>query len=73
MDKIIKNNKGLELITRLFELQNMFTKIHFLVCPFDSGDWTKQQNIEYLKNERNFEEIKIIFHLVKHKKRRHKL
>ena len=73
MDKIIKNNKGLELITRLFELQNMFTKIHFLVCPFDSGDWTKQQNIEYLKNERNFEERKIIFHLVKHKKRRHKL
>ena len=69
----MKNNKGLELVTSLFELQNMFTKIPFLVWPFDSGDWTKQQNIEYLKNERNFEEIKIIFHLVKYKKRRHKL
>ena len=69
----MKNNKGLELITSLFELQNMFTKIPFLVWPFDSGDWTKQQNIEYLKNERNFEEIKIIFHLAKYKKRRHKL
>ena len=51
----------------LFELQNMFSKIPFLVWPFESGNCGKKrknrQNIQYLKNEKNFlEEIKNIFH-----------
>ena len=66
MDKIMKNKKGLELDTCLFELQNMFTKIHFSVRLFVSGNWKekeKEQNIEYLKNEKCLlQEIKKIFH-----------
>ena len=56
MDKIMKNKKGLGLVTCIFELQNMFTKINFLVWPIESGNWKekekKKQNIEYLKNEK---------------------
>ena len=62
----MKNKKGLELVTCLFELQNMFAKIHFFVWPFESGNWKekeKKQNTEYLMNERCLlEEIKTIFH-----------
>ena len=50
MDKIIKNKNDMKIVTCLFELQNMFTKIHFLVWPFESGSWKekekKKQNIE---------------------------
>ena len=72
MDKIMENKKGLELVTFLFELQNMFTKIHFLAWPFESGKPNLEtgkkrekthQNIKHLKNEKSFlEEIKTIFH-----------
>ena len=72
MDKIMKNKKGLELVAFLFELQNMFTKIHFLVWPFESGKLNletgkkrekTQQSIKHLKNKKSFlEEIKTIFH-----------
>ena len=51
MDKIMKNEKGLELVTCIFELKNMFTKIDFLVWPIKSGNWKekeKKQNTEYL-------------------------
>ena len=40
----------------LFESQNMFTKIHFLVRPFDSGNWKekgkkkKTSNISRMKS-----------------------
>ena len=61
-----EKQKSLELDTCLFELQNMFTKIHFLVRPFVSGNWKekeKEQNIEYLKNEKCLlQEIKKSFH-----------
>ena len=64
--EIMKTKKGLELVTCLFELQNMFTKIHFLVRHFESGNWKekeKKQNTEYLKNKKCFlEKIKTIFH-----------
>ena len=68
----MENKKGLELVTFLFELQNMFTKIHFLAWPFESGRLNLEtgkkrekthQNIKHLKNEKSFlEEIKTIFH-----------
>ena len=42
-----------------------FTKIHFLVWPFEFRNWKEKknkQNIEYLKNKKWFlEEIKTIF------------
>ena len=56
--------QSLELVTRLFELRNMFTKIG----PFESGNWKEKEeeekkNIEYLKNEKCLlEKIKTIFH-----------
>ena len=37
MDKILKK-KCMKLVTSLFELQDMLTKIHFLVLPFESGN-----------------------------------
>ena len=55
MDKIMKNKKDLGLVTCIFELQNMFTKIHFLVWPIESGNWKekeKKQNTEYLDNKK---------------------
>ena len=39
MDKLMKNKRGLELVTSLFEFQSMFTKVHFLLWPFESGNW----------------------------------
>ena len=51
MGKVMKSKKGLELVTYLIELQNMFTKIHFLVRLFESGNWKekeKKQKIKYL-------------------------
>ena len=67
MDKIMKKKKHGTSYQSLFELQNMFSKIPFLVWPFESGNCGKKrknrQNIQYLKNEKNFlEEIKNIFH-----------
>ena len=38
MNKIMKNKKDLKLVTCLFELQNMLTKINFLVRLFESGN-----------------------------------
>ena len=65
MDKVMKE-KGLKLVNCLFELQNMFTKINYLVLPFEYKNWKekeKKQNIEYLKNEKCLlEEIKTVFH-----------
>ena len=64
MDKIMKNKKGLELVTCIFELQNMFTKINFLVWPIECGNWKekkKKQNTEYLKNEKCLMEEITIF------------
>ena len=42
----------------------MFTKINFLVWPFECGNWKeKEKNIEYLKNEKCLlGEIKTVFH-----------
>ena len=58
MDKIMKNKESLELVTSLFQLQDMFTKITFLICLLESGNWKekkrKRQNIEYLKNKKSF-------------------
>ena len=64
MNKIMKNKKGLKLVTCIFELQNMFTKIHFLVWPNESGNWKekgKKQNTEYLKDEKCLLEETTIF------------
>ena len=63
----MKSQKGLELVTSLSEMQNMFTKIYHLVGSFESGNWREneksRQNIEYLKNKKSFlEEIKTVFH-----------
>ena len=63
----MKSQKGLELVTSLSEMQNMFTKIYYLVRSFESGNWREneksRQNIEYLKNKKSFlEEIKTVFH-----------
>ena len=63
----MKSQKGLELVTSLSEMQNMFTKIYYLVGSFESGNWRENekswQNIEYLKNKKSFlEEIKTVFH-----------
>ena len=63
----MKSQKGLELVTSLSEMQNMFTKIYYLVVSFESGNWREneksRQNIEYLKNKKSFlEEIKTVFH-----------
>ena len=56
MDKIMKNKKGLELVTCIFELQNMFTKIYFFVWSNESGNWKEKEknkkNTESLKNEK---------------------
>ena len=43
MDKIMKNKTVLELVICFFELQNMFTKIHFLVEPFESGNLKEKE------------------------------
>ena len=45
MDKIKKSKKRLELVASLFELQNMFTKIPFLVWGFKSGNWKEKEKI----------------------------
>ena len=54
----MKNKESLELVTSLFQLQDMFTKITFLICLLESGNWKekkrKRQNIEYLKNKKSF-------------------
>ena len=46
----------------LFELQNMFRQIQFLVWHFESEDCGKerknQQNIQYLENEKSFLETR---------------
>ena len=42
MNKIMKNRKGLKLVTCLFELQHMFTKINFLAWSFESGNWKEK-------------------------------
>ena len=39
----MKNKKDLELVTCIFELQNMFTNIHFLDWPIDSGNWKEKE------------------------------
>ena len=39
----MENKKGLELVTCLFDAQNMFTKIQFLVRPFESGNWKEKE------------------------------
>ena len=67
INRIMKSQKGLELVTSLSEMQNMFTKIYYLVGSFESGNWREneksRQNIEYLKNKKSFlEEIKTVFH-----------
>ena len=43
MDKIMKNKKVRELVICFFKLQNMFTKFHFLVRPFKSGNWKEKE------------------------------
>ena len=66
MDKIMKNKKGLELVTCFLELQKMFRKINFLSGPFnlETGEKSKKkQKTEYFKNEKCLlEVIKGIFH-----------
>ena len=62
-----EKQKGLELVTSLFELQNMLTKIPVLVWSFESGNCRKKrkkwQSIEYLMNEKSFvNELKTIFY-----------
>ena len=59
-----KQIQSYELVTSLFELQDMFTKIDFLFWPLESWNWQeKEKNIEYLKNEKCFlEEIKTFSH-----------
>ena len=52
MDKIMKNEKGLKLATCLFELQNMFTKINFMVRPFESGNWKEKEKNKTLNISR---------------------
>ena len=58
-------NKTLNMSSSIFEFQNMFTNIHFLVWSFESGNWKekeKKQNTGYLKNKKSFlVEIKNIF------------
>ena len=63
MDKIMKNKQVLELLTCLFQLQNMFNKINFLVRPFESENWEgKEKDTEYRKNKKSLlEKIKINF------------
>ena len=52
-----EKQKKPQLVTCLFELKNMFTKINFL------DKEKKKKNIKYLKNEKCLlEEIKAIFH-----------
>ena len=36
-----EKRKSLEVVTSLFELQNMFSKIAFLVWPFEAGNCGK--------------------------------
>ena len=62
MDKIMKKN--VKLVTSVFELQNMSTKIPFLVWPLTvERKGKKRQSIKFLKNKKSFlEETKIIFH-----------
>ena len=38
-----EKQKCLELVTSLFELQDMLTKIPFLVLPFESGNCGKRR------------------------------
>ena len=37
--KDYEKQKKTQLVTCLFELKNIFTKINFLVRPFESGKW----------------------------------
>ena len=56
-----EKQKFLELVTSLFELQDMLTKISYLVLPFESGNcgkrrkkttkyWTNRGEKHFLKN-----------------------
>ena len=48
-----EKQKKARLDSCLFELKNTFTKMNFLVWPFQFGNWKdkeKKQNFEYLKN-----------------------
>ena len=38
-----KQVRSYELATSFSELQNMFTKIDFLVWPFESGNWKEKE------------------------------
>ena len=59
MDKFIKIKKDLEIASSLFESQNMFIKISFLVWHFKSGNWKEKAKS---RSYRNFvEEIETIF------------
>ena len=40
--KIFEKEKCLELVTSLFELQDMLKNISFLVLPFESGNCVKR-------------------------------
>ena len=65
-----KQNPGTLPVLSCFKLQNMLTKISFLVWLFESGNCGEKkeksrQSIEFFKNKKNFlEEIKTIFHNV---------
>ena len=60
--------EGLELVTSLFEFQNMLAKIQFLVLPFESGNRKVKKKMKRLifqeqKDKKNFlEEIKNVVH-----------
>ena len=54
MDEIMKNRKSLKLVTCLFELQNMFKKINFLVQPFESGKWKEKEKQQQQQQQQKY-------------------
>ena len=64
MEKVIKNKRGLELVT---SPSSGYKTSSTSICPFESGKSGKEdkkiQKFEYLKNEKSFlDVIKNIFH-----------
>ena len=57
MDEILKKKKCPELVTSLFELQDMLLKTPVLVLPFESGNCGKRMK----KTTKNWIEEKNIF------------
>ena len=67
-----EKQKFLELVTSLFDLQDILTKIHFLILPFESRNCEKRnekrQKIEYIEGKKAFFNIFKMLSLVKYEK-----